>query len=135
MLRVPCVAIVLENPGGEILLLLRDDKPDIAYPNHWTLAGGKVEDGEAPEEAAHRELLEETGLTADLVFWRRYDRQHPPLIVDQYVYTGRVNVPQEALVLGEGQAVRFFKAHDIKELKIGFGFDALLEEYLITHRR
>jgi len=135
MLRVPCVAIVLENPGGEILLLLRDDKPDISYPNHWTLVGGKVEEDETPEQAAHRELHEETGLTADLVFWKRYDRQHPTLIVDQHVYTGRVDVPQEPLVLGEGQAVRFFKAHDIKGLPIGFGFDTLLDEYFLTQRR
>ncbi len=134
MIRVPCVAIIIKNPAGEVLLLLRDDKPTMAFPNHWTLIGGKVEDGETPEMAAHRELKEETGLEADLSFWKRYDRQHPGLMVDQYIYTGKVDVSREALVLGEGQDVRFYKPHDIKDLKIGFGFGTLLNEYFLTHK-
>ncbi|GEM_PF-6542406 len=43
MIRVPGVAIILENSQNEILLLLRDDKPTILHPNHWSLPGGKVE--------------------------------------------------------------------------------------------
>ena len=52
MIRVPCVAIVIENRQKEILLLLRDIDPTIFYPDHWTLVGGKVEEGETPEAAA-----------------------------------------------------------------------------------
>jgi 8-oxo-dGTP diphosphatase len=133
MNRVPCVALVIENMKGEVLLLLRDDKPTIAFPNCWTLVGGRVEDGETPEMAAHRELQEETGLKADLLFWKRYDRQHPPMTVEQHIYTGRVEASKESLVLGEGQAIQFFKPHDIKQLKIGFEFDLLLKEYFVTH--
>ncbi len=32
----------------------------------WSLPGGKLEKGETAQAAAHRELLEETGITADL---------------------------------------------------------------------
>src|SRR5688572_17163246 len=102
--------------GREVLLLLRDDKPDISFPNHWTLVGGKAEDGETPKMAAHRELDEETGLKAELSFWKRYDRQHPNVIVDRFIYVGRVNASLESIILGEGQDVRFFKSHDIKHL-------------------
>lgn len=132
MERVPCVAIILENLEGEILLLLRDDKPNIAFPNHWTLVGGKVEDGETSETAAHRELEEETGLKTDLSFWKRYDRHHPHVIVDQHVFTAKVDVSRESIVLGEGQDIQFFKACDIKHLKIGYQFDLLLNEYFLT---
>ncbi len=33
------------------------------------------------------------------------------------------------MILGEGQAMRFYNYQDLKELKIGFGFDAILNEY------
>lgn len=133
MMRVPCVAIIIENLDGEVLLLLRDDKPGISFPNHWTLVGGKVESGETPEMAAHRELDEETGLKAELSFWKRYDRQHPNVIVDQYIYVGRVDASQESIIVGEGQDIRFFKSHDIKHLKIGFEFNLILNEYFLSH--
>jgi 8-oxo-dGTP diphosphatase len=135
MKRVPCVSIILENAEGEVLLLLRDNKSTIMFPNHWTLVGGKVDDGETPETAAHRELKEETGLKANLSFWKRYDREHPLFIVDQYVYTGKVDVSSETLVLGEGQDLQFFKPSEIVHLKIGYGFDSLLNEYFRTHER
>jgi 8-oxo-dGTP diphosphatase len=135
MKRIPCVAIIIENMEGEVLLLLRDNKSTITYPNHWTLIGGKVEQGETPEMAAHRELAEETGLKTDLSFWKRYDREHPLFIVDQYVYTGKVNVSSDSLVLGEGQALQFFKPREIVRLKIGYGFDALLNEYFLIRER
>ena len=131
MNRIPCVAIIIENREGEVLLLLRDNKSTIVFPNHWTLVGGKVENGETPEMAAHRELDEETGLKADLSFWKRYDRQHPLFIVDQYIYTAIVDPSQESLVLGEGQALQFFKPPEIMYLKIGYGFKALLDEYFL----
>ena len=34
---------------------------------HWDLAKGKLEPGETKLQAAHRELQEETGLTADVI--------------------------------------------------------------------
>ena len=132
MKRVPCVSIILENMEGEALLLLRDNKSTTVFPNHWTLVGGKVEDGETPEMAAHRELVEETGLKARLSFWKRYDRQHPLFIVDQYIYLGKIDTLHGSLVLGEGQALQFFKPIEIGRLNIGYGFKALLNEYFPT---
>ena len=51
-------SVIVENDRGEVLLQCRAD-------NHcWGYAGGSVELDEVVEEAARRELLEETGLTA-----------------------------------------------------------------------
>jgi len=51
-------SVIVENERGEILLQLRKD-------NHcWGYAGGSVELDEEVEEAAKRELYEETGLIA-----------------------------------------------------------------------
>jgi 8-oxo-dGTP diphosphatase len=135
MKRIPCVSVIVENMEGEVLLLLRDNKSTITFPNHWTLVGGKVEDGETPEMAGHRELEEETGLKSKLSLWKQYDRQHELFIVDQYIYTGKVDASRESLVLGEGQDIHFFKPCEIKYLKIGYKFDLLLNEYFLTHDR
>ena len=133
MKRIPYISIIVENLEGEILLLLRDNKSTHVFPNHWTLIGGKVEDGETPEMAAHRELAEETGLIAHLSFWKRYDREHTLFIVDQHIYLGKVDLSPEKLVLGEGQALQFFNPTEIGRLKIGYGFKALLNEYFLLH--
>lgn len=46
--------------GGSALLLLRS-----SYRTAWNFPGGSVRSGETPEEAARRELVEETGIVAE----------------------------------------------------------------------
>ena len=54
---------IVRNSKGDILLLLRSSDNDF-QPNKWGLPGGKIEEGETPEEGTVRELKEETNLTA-----------------------------------------------------------------------
>jgi 8-oxo-dGTP diphosphatase len=58
------VGVVLFNENGEVLLHERKKEP--FYGHYGIGAGGKIEYGEYMEEAAAKELLEETGLEADL---------------------------------------------------------------------
>lgn len=55
-LILPGAAVVIVNDEGEILLQKRPD-------GRWGLPGGLMELGESMEEAAIREVQEETGLT------------------------------------------------------------------------
>ncbi len=131
MKQIPYVYIILKNMEGEILLLLRDNRSTHVFPKHWTLIGGKVENNETPEMAAQRLLKEETGLEADLSFWKRSNRDHPLFTVDQHIFVGNVDTTGGLLVLGRD--TQFFKPSDIQYLKIGYGFNALLNEYFQSH--
>lgn len=64
--------VILLNGQHEVLLLKRSQYSD-RRAGEWELVGGGVENGESPERAASREIMEETGLmvpitTQDLVF-------------------------------------------------------------------
>jgi len=59
----PCVGVMLMNAAGHIFVGQRKDR----FEEAWQMPQGGVEKGEAPREAALRELWEETGVTADLV--------------------------------------------------------------------
>lgn len=48
--------------GDDLLVYLRDDKPDIPFPGHWDLPGGGRENNETPLECALRETEEEFGI-------------------------------------------------------------------------
>jgi len=56
---VPCVGAVVHDAAGRLLLVRRGHDP---HRGRWSLPGGRVEEGESPEEAVEREVREETGL-------------------------------------------------------------------------
>jgi 8-oxo-dGTP diphosphatase len=61
---IPRVGILLRR--GDSVLLLKGAPTKRLWANQYNLLGGHVERGEDVLSAARRELLEETGLTADL---------------------------------------------------------------------
>jgi 8-oxo-dGTP pyrophosphatase MutT (NUDIX family) len=71
MYAPPEVAVfVVRDQDGYVLLLHRVP----ADGGYWHIVAGRIDDGEIPEEAAARELREETGLVADVVFVGRGNR-------------------------------------------------------------
>jgi len=59
--------------GDKLLVILRDDKENIPWPNMWELPGGGREGNESPFECAAREGYEELGihLTEDCLLWAK----------------------------------------------------------------
>lgn len=90
--------IILLNKG-EVLLQLRDNKPNLSFAGLWCLPGGGIEPNEEPRHAAIREFLEETGY-----------QLHDPVFFTDYPYTF---LPQK-----EGQFPRvhvFYEKYDNRQ--------------------
>ncbi len=132
VIRVRGVSAIPVNAEGKILLQQRDDRPDLSYPGHWTTFGGKVEDGETPDEAVRRELLEEIELELPLRLWKveDYPTEHDgqKIIVEGFIYVGRIDRPVSEITLNEGQALGYFALEDLDRLKIGWDFERIFRE-------
>ncbi|MDW3117368.1 MAG: RNA pyrophosphohydrolase [Roseovarius pacificus] len=59
----PCVGVMLANAEGRVFVGQRIDQDITA----WQMPQGGIDPGEAPRDAALRELWEETGVPADMV--------------------------------------------------------------------
>jgi 8-oxo-dGTP diphosphatase len=126
--------IIFHNPAGKILLYLRDDLATIPEPGKWDLFGGRVEDGETPEQAIVRELKEELWLRStgkglqlkDFSLFRTYsfpDRE-------EHVYWSLLNYSEDQLLLKEGQRLGWFAQPELEKLDIAFGFRQVLRDFL-----
>ena len=58
-----CVGVMLLNQQGEVFVGQRNDR----FAEAWQMPQGGIDKGEDPRDAALRELLEETGVTGDLL--------------------------------------------------------------------
>ena len=115
---VCAASVIVENAEGEILLQLRSDNKCWAYP------GGGIDINEVVEDAAKRELLEETGLTANSlelfgVFSGKelyYIYPHGDEISNvDIVYICRNYSGEAKADLIEGDEVRFFPVNNLPE--------------------
>ena len=116
--RKRAVKIFVINTKKEILMQLRDKKPEIPYAGYWSLLGGAVEEGESDLEAIKREIKEEInyelegirkiGITKSLGKNKNYDLTF---------FKAKINVPLSKIRLNEGQRVEFFGLDKIFKLR------------------
>jgi len=62
--HIACVGGIVLDEAGRLLMIQRGTEPDLG---RWSLPGGRVELGETDEEAAVREVREETGLDVEVI--------------------------------------------------------------------
>ncbi len=99
--------------GRDLVVMLRDDIPDIPFPGCWDFPGGGREGSETPAECVLREVREEIGVTlamGDLVWSRSY----PGTLDATWLFAARLPEAQRAhLTLGgEGQMLSFMPPDD-----------------------
>lgn len=98
-------SVLLVDRRGWLLLQERDEHPVIA-PEKWSLVGGHVEDGEQVEDAAYRELAEETGVEmapGALTLWRELEAWDASFAI----WSAGVDLRDDDIVVGEGRQIVF----------------------------
>jgi len=124
--------VLLFDRDRKLLIYLRDDKPDIPFPNHWDFFGGHVEEGETPEQALLREVKEE--LSLDLLKWefiRRYDCAEGDAYPNiKYIYRANIDKRPADLVLFEGQRLTSIAVEERFNFRFANILGRVLEDFI-----
>jgi 8-oxo-dGTP diphosphatase len=126
--RESCTMIFV-NSRREVLMILRDDKPGIKYPNTWDLPGGHLEGDETPQNCIRREMSEELPGLSLGAFQLYKDADFPDRI--DHIFWTTLDATEEDLnrILREGQRTAWMSRSKLREVSIAFGFDSLLQEF------
>jgi 8-oxo-dGTP diphosphatase len=117
---LPAVSVALQH-DDRLLLVLRGRAPSLGY---YAFPGGRVEQGETLEEAARRELAEETGLTAGpLSPLVRVAVEGDEVDYDLHVFYGRY-AGGEPVAADDAAEARFFTLVEMESLRV---LDSVLE--------
>ena len=114
-------SVMLVDEHGALLLQHRDAHAPRA-PLRWGMVGGAVEAGESPEEAAYRELREETGIVlgpGELELWSSDSfTWSDGSDADYRVFVAATSLTDADVVLGEGLAIVFVPASEVAALPL-----------------
>ena len=118
MLPEVAKAIIYQNSC--FLLQLRDDVPEINYPNQWSFFGGGIEQDETPWQALQRELEEELEWMPEQGSFL-YNWVNPDVPCKIHFFAVPFTGNRQHLVLHEGQALAWFKFEELKHVdSLGF---------------
>jgi NADH pyrophosphatase NudC (nudix superfamily) len=123
-------SIILYNRDGDFLLHLRDNKPEILFPNYWGLLGDFVNEFESPDRAIVRVVKEKIGF--DLKSFNLFSCYNWKWF-NVFVYGGLIDVPIQKFNVKDGQ-LKFFKASELLNLNLAYDYKNVLREYLRTKK-
>lgn len=122
-------SIVFFNKKKQVLLFLRDDKPDIPYPNMWDIPGGHVEADETPEQCIIREMKEEMELDLnDFHLFRVFEFSDRV----EHVFWKYMNLNIKEINLHEGQCLQWFTEKEARQTDLAYGFNQIIEAFFKT---
>jgi 8-oxo-dGTP diphosphatase len=120
------VVVVIPLCDDKVMMQLRDDKLGIIFPGQWGFFSGSLEKGEAPEEGARRELLEELGI--ETIKMTKLHARIIPELNDMlaHAFYFDLQVEPENIVLREGWDMGLFQMSDVLNKHL---FSAKLNQY------
>jgi 8-oxo-dGTP diphosphatase len=131
---VTVAAIVLAEQDGvtRVLLMRRIHDP---FAGRWCLPGGHIDPYEPARTAVIREVMEETGLAFDPVFFGAFDEIFPQwewhAVVLVYAGPGTGTLVPQADEVAE---LAWFGLDEARQLPLGFGHNAVLDAYANRER-
>lgn len=129
-------SILLVDPRGWLLLQERDEHP-VIDPECWGFVGGHVDDGEDADDAAYRELEEETGLRLEppaLRFWREFEVFHAAYdsLDSVHVYLAATDATDSDITVGEGRQIVFVDPSEVTALPLTQAARRIVPEFLAS---
>jgi 8-oxo-dGTP diphosphatase len=122
---------IIPYPGGKILLIKRNTKPFVGY---WALPGGRMDPGETIEQTIVREVKEETGLDAVIVYTvGEYVEKGIKDDVDyEYYPTCFVVKPVGGELKKQDSEIQEIKLFSLNELPkpLAFEHDLMIKDYM-----
>ena len=119
-------ALIIKD--GKFLLLKRADKR--AFASYWTLPGGHVEENESSENAAKREIKEETNLDFKPIFFKKYEEDFPEFDWKAEVkifygkFEGDIKIDRESSEFG------WFSLDEIKKMNLAFNHKEIINDFI-----
>jgi len=130
-------SVLLVDRRGWVLLQERDEHP-LIDPERWGFVGGHVDAGETYEQAAYRELEEETGVRLDggLVHHAtlRVRHEHKDTDDEFALYAMGVDLTDDDIVVGEGRQIVFVDPATIDGLPLTAAARLALRPFLGSDR-
>ena len=120
----PAGAVIFYTWKNKFLLILRDDKPNILFPNTWAPVTGGVEEGEDICECARRESFEEIG-----IFPKKFKILGISAKGNGFFFGKLSDEEKKSIVLGEGQRFDFFDIEELYKIKIGGAFKIYMDKF------
>lgn len=128
-------SVLLVDSRGWLLLQERDEHPRID-PDRWGYPGGHLEGDETPEQGAHREFEEETGvrLNGSLSHWRDVEVFHEAYdsLDTMHLFVGPTRLTDADIDCREGRRIIFVDPASTPQLDLTAATRKSLPAFLVS---